>query len=465
MMWQALFNLSSGPVGEHASVFDAMTSEGEKGVCAIEVGAMSAVAHPKLAGVVVGAVYTACGCGKLWANSGSIKDGGKATELENAKHCLKKLFGLPRAFNSLLRLLLPPTHGDAERLESHADVAAWGSMLGVSILRCGLLEDAIICASQGVPATQLMFLSPAAPPPRVSHSYAVTGELTALLSAVEGGVEDCMGSDLNALWEGLIVSIPCFCELVKLCSKEALSTAAAILSSSAQRGSKSGEMEGGGSGAAASWELDTGPHTLLPKLHIGLCLRSAEAVSQLFAQALSAAHSRAEALSPASPECSTSIPLLSGVPSALLALLAAATPVLSASSIDDPAMGSNTPPQSQEKLHPHLSNSASLFAARLPPPLSPYLRPSLTRALANVMYGQGVEGEGARREALEVGGVPVVLAQTKMEEDAFLLREWALLAIKHWCEGGGAASQEAIVAVSGVREGLAPGAKEFPKMS
>ena len=58
-----------------------------------------------------------------------------------------------------------------------------------------------------------------------------------------------------------------------------------------------------------------------------------------------------------------------------------------------------------------------------------------------------------------------MLAQTKMEEDAFLLREWALLAIKHWCEGGGAASQEAIVAVSGVREGLAPGAKEFPKMS
>ena len=87
----------------------------------------------------------------------------------------------------------------------------------------------------------------------------------------------------------------------------------------------------------------------------------------------------------------------------------------------------------------------------------------MTRALANCLYGE--EGEAARREALEVGGVPVLLAQTKMEEGAFLLREWALLGIKHWCEGGGEAAQRAIVAVQGVREGVSPGglARELPK--
>jgi hypothetical protein len=81
------------------------------------------------------------------------------------------------------------------------------------------------------------------------------------------------------------------------------------------------------------------------------------------------------------------------------------------------------------------------------------------RALALALHGGG---EAARLRAVRAGGVPVVLAQTRMDGTSVTLREWALLAARFWCEGEGAAALAARAEVQAVREGLVPGAKVFP---
>jgi hypothetical protein len=51
-----------------------------------------------------------------------------------------------------------------------------------------------------------------------------------------------------------------------------------------------------------------------------------------------------------------------------------------------------------------------------------------------------------------------------MSEESITLREWALLGVKHWCEGGEEDAALARSLVQGVRDGFAAGvARELPK--
>ena len=83
-----------------------------------------------------------------------------------------------------------------------------------------------------------------------------------------------------------------------------------------------------------------------------------------------------------------------------------------------------------------------------------------TRALWLALHAGG---DGARLRAARAGGVPVVLAQTRMDGSSVTLREWALLATKVWCEGAGEGAAAARAEVLAVRGGLVQGAKPFPE--
>lgn len=472
MVWQALSNMCSGPGGQRGVVLEAVLArDREGGVSALEVGATCSAIDPALGGVVVGLVYTACGCGCVWG------DGEGAEEAASAS--LLQVIRTPRAFNALLRLLLPPTTtptGGAE--DHHYEAASWGALLGGAILQCGLLKEALVTASMGLQAGELMGVAKGVE--GGGAQLKITGEVTALLCAVEavveekegaeggGGVGGTSGGGSAPLHTGLMPAIPALCECIKLSSAEALGMAQLITAA------------GSSSTTSTNLIVDTGPQCLLPKLHLGLCLRVGEACAALLAEALAVRVACMEDRGGSVPPLATTAAAgaMAGTPTALLSLLAAATPLISSAAAPPPpspppvdtagggggGVSAGAAAKSGAAATPsHIDPSLALFSRRLPPPVPPTLRPALTRALANCLYGE--EGETARREALEVGGVPVLLAQTKMEEGAFLLREWALLGIKHWCEGGGEAAQRAIVAVQGVREGVSPEgvARELPK--
>lgn len=79
------------------------------------------------------------------------------------------------------------------------------------------------------------------------------------------------------------------------------------------------------------------------------------------------------------------------------------------------------------------------------PAFRPYVgyRRDVCAALANMCHRRA----GVQRQVVELGAVPLVLAQCKGERDEPLLREWALWAVRNLCEG----SDEAAEVIRGIQ--------------
>ena len=495
VLWQALANLCAGHCAGQAAVWAAVAAPAPGGgCCALECGATAAASDAALASVVLGVAYTA-GASACYGGEGGGGGGGASADSSAAQQRLAALCLHPVLLPTLLRPCLPAMGGAAGEGEggeggapAHAgDVAQWCQLLAGALVQGGHLAEALRAASRGLAAGELLLQQGSASAPPQQRAWRVTAESTALVCAAEAELEGAGAAQARRLAPGLAAAVPALGHLLTDACTQALAMAGLCT------GSSSGGGGGGGGG-----ELDSGPLLLLPRLQLGLCLRAAEAAAGLLADALSAkeglredgeageVREAGEAGEAGEAPAGESDGLPSGTVTAVLGLLAAATPLISAAGVEQPLpaageAGSGAAAVEAEALPPPppsaapsaapppaiaalLSPAAALFAARLPPPPPPALRTALVRALAHAMHGgPGSSGEGARREALAAGGVPVVLAQTKMDASSITTREWTLLALKHWCEAAGEGGALARAAVQAVREGAAGGvARELP---
>jgi hypothetical protein len=522
--WQTLSNLCAGNSRAQAAVWFALTDAAAGpgvGTCALECGATAAASDPALAHVVLSLVYTAAGSECYGGGGAGISSGSQQT-------CTARLRALcthPVLLPTVLRLCLPQlgscdrdggascssgigyAKGSAECGSVSGEVDLASRHLAGALLQCGLLPLALEAASRGLAAEELLAVNPAGSAESgmpvagplsstrcgpLSAAARVTAESTALVCALEAELEDVSGVDSLRLQQGLVCSISTLGCLLKDACGQALKMAA-LLEHPKAEGCPGAQWGKAGAAAAAA---DTGPLLLLPRLHLGLCLRAAEAASGLLSDACSAFEAAVEE---GSPGGSAEEDIPEGTVSALLALLAAATPQISSVTVNmgiptgSAGVGSGTggvgginsssgsggsggggggggggcgessaPTHDFASISQFLSPAAALFSNRLPHPPPAKLRTAIVRALAHCLHGH--LGRKCRREGLQCGGVPVLLSQTKMSEESITLREWALLGVKHWCEGGEEDAALARSLVQGVRDGFAAGvARELPK--
>jgi hypothetical protein len=438
---QVLVNLCAGSSAGQGAVWCAALAAGAGGECALAACAVAAAAASDgaLAGVVLGCAYTCV--------SACAPGGEEGPPRAAAAARLRELCAHPTLLPALLRLCLP--RGGGEGGAAAAAVEEWAALLAAALLDAGVLPQALAAAARGLSALQLLGSG--------GCGGEVTAEAVALLRAAEAAVADSPPRSLRC---ALAAAAPALCEVLRAACTEALQMSDVVRGGSGDGGGGEGGGGSGGGGGGGGGSLDTGPLLLLPRLHAELCVRAAETAAGLLSDGLACLSEGEESGGTAVAAHATEEALLAGgqgacALSALLALLASATPATVAPGAGAPpgapAAGAGAPPPP----HP----SAALFSRRLALPAPPGLRPALMRALALALHGGG---EAARLRAVRAGGVPVVLAQTRMDGTSVTLREWALLAARFWCEGEGAAALAARAEVQAVREGLVPGAKVFP---
>ena len=328
--WQALANLCAGHGPCQAAVWEAITAPsggGGGGQCALECGATASASDAALASVVLGVAYTASCSACYGSDAASAASGGAAAACAAR---LERLCQHPVLLPALLRPCLPALGGDggsAAPTAAAADVGLWCGLLSGALLRSGHFALALQAASRGLAAGELLAPAGAAPTPppasaghglRTPQRWRVTAESTALVCATEAELEGARAPQTALLAPGLIASIPALSHFLTDACTQALAMAALL--------------HGDGSSSSSSSGLDSGPLLLLPRLHLGLCLRAAEAAAGLLADACSASAAAQEdggGAGSAAAAAAAQPALPSGTAASLLSLLAAATPLIS----------------------------------------------------------------------------------------------------------------------------------------